>query len=179
MKKRNGFVTNSSSSCFICQITGREESGMGMSRYDAEMEQCVNGHLFDNDYLISVEEPSEQDMLNVLIENSKEQLKKYLKWSTEQPDNKQYKAWVEDERKHIEELENADSIDDFEDEYDDLISDSGVPDYQCPICQFMYGVPEDLFAYMLKEYRIDKQDLLSGIKDRFGTYRKFLDYVES
>ena len=55
MKIRNGFVSNSSSSSFICQVSGGIESGMDMSLSDFDMSQCSNGHEFYNQYRIETE----------------------------------------------------------------------------------------------------------------------------
>lgn len=44
MKNRNGFVSNSSSSSFICDICGSHEEGFDLCVEDAAMFQCVNGH---------------------------------------------------------------------------------------------------------------------------------------
>ena len=52
MKTRLGFVSNSSSSSFICDITGVVESGMDMSLEDAGMVECINGHTFSEDFLL-------------------------------------------------------------------------------------------------------------------------------
>ena len=49
MKYRKDFVTNSSSSSFVCEICGRSESGYDMSLEDAGMYECVNGHVFCQD----------------------------------------------------------------------------------------------------------------------------------
>jgi len=46
MKIRNGFVSNSSSSSFTCDICGETESGMDLCLSDAEMFECENGHTF-------------------------------------------------------------------------------------------------------------------------------------
>lgn len=45
MKYRNTFVTNSSSSSYVCMVCGDEFSGWDMSLYDAEMIECENGHV--------------------------------------------------------------------------------------------------------------------------------------
>lgn len=44
MKKRNGFVSNSSSSSFICDFCGELAIGWDLCLYDAEMFQCENRH---------------------------------------------------------------------------------------------------------------------------------------
>lgn len=44
MKIRLGFVPNSSSSSFVCEICGRSESGFDASAEMFDMIVCVNGH---------------------------------------------------------------------------------------------------------------------------------------
>ena len=44
MKFRKSFVTNSSSSSYICDYCGEEASGWDMMLSEAEMVECVNGH---------------------------------------------------------------------------------------------------------------------------------------
>lgn len=51
MKKRLGFVTNSSSSSFICEICNRAEGGWDLSLEDCDMMMCENGHYMCTDHL--------------------------------------------------------------------------------------------------------------------------------
>lgn len=53
MKIRKGFVSNSSSSSFICDVSGHLECGFDMSIEDAQMYECENEHTFCEDYLIT------------------------------------------------------------------------------------------------------------------------------
>ena len=53
MKFRKDFVTNSSSSSFVCDICGNVESGWDMSLQEAEMVECVNGHTICQDEMLS------------------------------------------------------------------------------------------------------------------------------
>lgn len=48
MKIRRGFVSNSSSSSFTCDVCGETESGYDASLSDFEMSGCENGHIFCN-----------------------------------------------------------------------------------------------------------------------------------
>jgi hypothetical protein len=48
MKTRNGLVSNSSSSSFICCICGEMESGYDASPSDFDMTTCKKGHTYHN-----------------------------------------------------------------------------------------------------------------------------------
>lgn len=52
MKIRNGFVSNSSSSSFVCSICGGEHAGFEVGPSDFDMVRCVEGHLF-HEYCLS------------------------------------------------------------------------------------------------------------------------------
>lgn len=54
MKFRKGFVTNSSSSSFICQICGYVTSGWDMTSYEAGFVTCENGHEFCSEHLVNI-----------------------------------------------------------------------------------------------------------------------------
>ena len=56
MKIRQAFVSNSSSSSFICDISGDVESGWDMGIDEAGMYQCENGHTFLREYVLSSKE---------------------------------------------------------------------------------------------------------------------------
>ena len=61
MKIRKGFVSNSSSSSFICDVCGTAESGWDYSLSDAGMYECENGHTFCESHIINIEEGSNLD----------------------------------------------------------------------------------------------------------------------
>jgi hypothetical protein len=54
MKFRSGFVTNSSSSSFICDVCGETASGMDMGLSEAYMSECKNGHTFCDSHKLKV-----------------------------------------------------------------------------------------------------------------------------
>jgi len=51
MRYRNGFISNSSSTSFICEITGMKMSGYSDNWEEAGFYKCQNNHLFLNDYI--------------------------------------------------------------------------------------------------------------------------------
>lgn len=61
MKKRNGFVSNSSSSSFICDSCGGSEEGMDLCLSEAEMFNCHNGHTIHESCAPNFSAPSEDD----------------------------------------------------------------------------------------------------------------------
>ena len=75
MKIRKGFVSNSSSSSFICDVCGEAVSGMDMSLDEAEMYECENGHIFCRDHVIDGDELEEK--LNKLAEDDEEDTDSY------------------------------------------------------------------------------------------------------
>jgi len=52
MKIRKGFVSNSSSSSFVCDVCGEQASGWDMSYSEAEMVCCKRGHDFCDKHLL-------------------------------------------------------------------------------------------------------------------------------
>lgn len=147
MKTRLGFVSNSSSSSFICDVCGQEASGWDMCLSDAEMYECENGHTFCRSEIIDADR---KDIITAL-ENHR--------W-LEVPDN----------------IEEYTSIDDFCD-IDDF--EYEIPECCCPICTFNSYSDSMMNSYIFKKYGIDKAVLFKEIKDKFGVYSKFQEYLKS
>lgn len=85
MKIRSGFVSNSSSSSFVCELCGHTESGWDASLEDCGFVQCVNGHTLCEDEAYEYDEKDADDCIPetscpiCLFEvSSKKDIKKYL-----------------------------------------------------------------------------------------------------
>ena len=55
MKIRKGFISNSSSTSFVCDVCGEDVSGMDMGLEDAGMYQCENDHTFCREHVLDEE----------------------------------------------------------------------------------------------------------------------------
>lgn len=195
MKVRTDFVTNSSSSSFVCEICGRSESGWDMCLSDAEMMECVNGHTFCCDE--SLPRPTKDAMMKMILENE---------WNKSQWDSdlKDYRDYTEDELIVMSEDELWEFCGEDSGDY-------GVPECVCPICQFIEYSEYDLSAYLLKEYKVPRDEvfaevkklnkrrkklyeneyityvckqfdlnpteIVAGWKEKFGTYEKFRSWL--
>jgi len=65
MKSRSGFVSNSSSSSFICEICGSEICGMDICLDDYGFCECVNEHIMCQDHLLEVDGVIYEDSYDV------------------------------------------------------------------------------------------------------------------
>ena len=159
MKIRSDFVTNSSSSSFVCEICGRTESGYDLGLSECEMMQCVNGHLFCCDE--ALEMPSKKEMVKMILENE---------WNKDRYvyGSGGYKDYTEEELLVMSE----------DDLFDNFCSDNGyyeVPECVCPICQFIEYSEYDLSAYLLKEYGISREEVFAEVKKLNKRRRKLYE----
>ena len=142
MKFRKDFVTNSSSSSFVCEICGKTEGGWDISLDEAEMFECENGHILCQEHMIDV--PREEMI---------EQILKIEYWDNKKKENFHFTQ---------DELEKKD-----DDELFHLLGDGclyEMPECFCPICQFDEYSDDDMAAYLLKKYGLPKEDCFAIIK---------------
>jgi hypothetical protein len=160
MKTRKYFVSNSSSSSFICCLSGGMESGMDMTFSDAGMEQCRNGHVFYEKYKLSKDEkePTVDD---------------YRNW---------YKNWCNEYEWRSKYLSDLDKSDDefmewFEDEMKYEFEENGIPTEQCPVCQFVDMPYAEVAKYYLKTLGITRKEFAAKMKEEFHNYENFAEFI--
>lgn len=157
MKYRKDFVTNSSSSSYICEICGETESGYDICLHDVGMVECVNGHTFCKDHMIPFETNlSREEMINALKEN---------KWFA---------------MNHSDDYLAKCSDDDITDYYfENMICEDiggyGVPEDACPICQFEEYSENDLSCYLEKKYGIKREEVFKEVRNSNKRRRKLYD----
>ena len=166
MKIRLGFVSNSSSSSFVCDVCGRDDSGWDMTLMDADMKQCVNGHIVCNDHIDNNDIYSfkfkKQQLINKLEKEIETDIR-YLKKYTEENSEKEILNWSNYLKNDTEKLEEVKQFTEYdEDELCDLLSDY----------EFEYNLPEDMCPICLKSKNI-KQD--PELKEYIRLSRKFDD----
>ena len=69
MKIRTKFVSNSSSSSFICDVSGEEYTSWDPCLEDAEMYECVKGHIFLEEFFIGEYDETNEDFRYEVPEN--------------------------------------------------------------------------------------------------------------
>lgn len=156
MKFRKDFVTNSSSSSFVCEICGAEGSGWDASVEDFDMFECVNGHVLCQEHMLN---PSREEQINEILKND------YWNEETEEYDIHYTR----------EELEAMDDNQLFE----TLLGSEGyyeVPECLCPICQFEEYSSYDMASYLLTQYKVPKDEVFEEIKKQNKRRRKLYDY---
>lgn len=161
MKIRHGFVSNSSSSSFTCDVCGVTESGMDAGPHDFDMETCNNGHTFCNDHTEGLTKNNPKSIREDIIN----QINRFTWLSAER------RQEMMDELKEV----NDDDIEEF---YNDNYSDDGVPACQCPICSMILISDSDGYAYLKKKYSLKKADILDMIRVEFKTYGEFKEYIK-
>jgi len=167
MKTRSGFVSNSSSSSFVCNVCGEESSGWDLSLSESGMSQCRNGHIFCDDHRLGeVEELTTDQKRQELISH----------WKNHKPDN----YWTPDII--AEELSSIEQYDENEvdDNYEELVADAGINPKYCPICQFKSVYNPDMLKYTLSLLNLTPEGILNSASQKFdGNYSEFKQFLDA
>ncbi len=170
MKIRAGFVSNSSSSSFLCDVCSRTESGMDMSLSDAGMSQCINAHTFCDEHKASEVIPRAQlQLLADLLESSKGS-----SWMLDIEESLSPKMVGLDKSKG--KPYYSDAIGVVYAEFQEVIEEEwpyDVPVSVCPICSFQALLPADVCKYLLKRLNMTEEGLLQELSGRFSDYKEF------
>ena len=148
MKFRKDFVTNSSSSSYICEICGRNETGYDMGMSEAEMVECVNGHVFCEDEIIYPSNKS--DLIDLAI-----------------------KEGCKVPRESLEADSDVCIVNNCLMELDWRYGE--LPECFCPICQFEEYSNSDMANYLERKYGVSRAEVFAAIKANNKRRRKLYD----
>ena len=143
MKIRTGFVSNSSSSSFVCDVCGHNVSGMDMGMKEADMYQCgAFGHIYCESHTKAIDSFTVEDKRAWLAGTS------------------QGESW---ETASQEEVEKTFDKNAWDFRY-------GTHASHCPICALSNITDAQLLEYLLKSRNITRENLKEEIHSRYKTY---------
>jgi hypothetical protein len=163
MKIRNGFVSNSSSSSFTCEVCGETQSGMDMCRSEAGMVECENGHTFCESHEIAGPDVS--------LENKRERLFDDVEKSS------YYQTRPREKAVELDTISNY-TEDEVDESYKDKCEDDGHAAESCPICMFKDLDESRALRYLLQKNGLTEKTLLEELKAKFTTYVEFTKFVD-
>jgi hypothetical protein len=156
MKIRQGFVSNSSSSSFTCDVCGEECSGMDMGLNEAEMMECVNGHCFCTGHAAKTEDADENDKMREYL----------LRYADDDADKEEIKALDDDDL--------------YDRAYDEGYGEDDCYDVSasiCPICSFLEYQDFEACKYLMKKIGLSKEAMLADMKKEFADYDKLQEFI--
>ena len=157
MKIRNGFVSNSSSSSFTCDVCGETSSGMDMGISEAGMFECENGHTCCESHQIAAD---------VSLDDKRKKL------FADVEESSYYKTRPREKAVELDTISNY-TEDEVTEAYDEQASDRGHAADECPICMFKELDDNASLHYLLNKTGLTKKTLLDELKAKFPTYVEF------
>jgi len=174
MKIRTGFVSNSSSSSFICEVTGREEIGMDIGLSDCDMSMCKKGHVFDNEYRVIEFADLSDDQKCLLVAENMARRDYDIKDHEERE-----KKWNDDILLCLATTDPSTLLEKFDnEEYDeDMQYGFEIPSFMCPICTFDVVTDKDAVKFLYKMFNTSEEGTKAIIKSKFKTFDEFQKFL--
>ena len=161
MKIRQGFVSNSSSSSFTCDISGRVESGMDMGMEDAEMYECVNCHMVSDEFVKGVDEQSKQ---------GREACAELLAGCGEDA-VADFHSLIDEEGYEVDEA--------FTEVANEWDFRGCLPTFMCPMCTLEYIDDSSILAYLLKRMGRSAETVMQEIREQFKDYPALMEFLKN
>jgi hypothetical protein len=185
-KIRNGFVSNSSSSSFVCCISGDIESGWDISYEDAGMYECLEGHVFSEDYKVT---PAIDKIRAWMISNLPELEWEYDRALKEEKDytcSYDQKTYTLKDALKIKEdfitkykAMTDEEVEEWLEEYECDNGRGELAGCFCPICTMEELSEDDIESYIRKKYSIKLDEIKKEVKEKFFSYTDFKKYLKN
>lgn len=166
MKIRKGYVSNSSTSSFVCDVCGRVEAGYDLMLKEVEMLMCKCGKCYCEKHMMSstrvadalkaLEKYKDDDDISDLYEKlSKMNLDDVFSQNT-----------------------SADDWNNFVSFFKNLNSGDYMPSCLCPFCNLEYISDIDMLDYVLHVCNLEKNQIEKEMKERFKTRNELIDLIK-
>jgi hypothetical protein len=154
MKTREGFVSNSSTTTFVCDICSNSEGGMDCSAAEVGFARCINEHEFCEAHLIgAAQKTPPEDMLAFIKTLDSRFYQKTIDQAQQHYDNKRF--------------------DHLEDMYRDY-REGRVDSSRCPVCNFQSPLIRPFCKWLLKQLQWSEGDALAKLKAEYnGDIKRF------
>lgn len=160
MKIRKGFVSNSSSSSYTCEVCGEELSGRDINFQEYEIFGCINDHII----CVAHELPVADDMKKTML----------LNFTTKWDDD-----GGESVRAEAKKLIDGDGY--WEDLFDETFEEYEYesPAERCPICQFTEISKKETVEYLFKKNNTTEKEIMEEIKNTFSNYAELKEHLKN
>lgn len=175
MKIRAGFVSNSSSSSYICEICGDVGEDDDIVTCEREHTFCIyhlHHSLFSKEivsaYVARSESLSEHDkqelirLIRAVDPSTFNRLRGSLYSKSDNPTLHQIDVLLDDLGYNVEMWEIRENL----------------PPEHCPICNLEVFTDHDLIRYFTASTRMSRNDVIAAVKRRFNNYETFNNYLQ-
>lgn len=151
MKFRTGFVTNSSSSSYVCEICGDCEGGYDMGLSDAGMIECEKGHTFCSCHIFK-----SKKVLTYIINSKRYDENITLKAMTAiSLGDKEVSKFINEFIEFV----------DFDEDGEQC------PSAFCPICNMDHIKESDIITHLKEKFNFNEDEIRDEIRNKYNNVR--------
>lgn len=165
MKIRDGFVSNSSSSSFVCDICGENNYGDSENPEEIGFSTLTCGHTICKSKLLKI---SGKEYIKCVKEYFEGRLKLFEKDKWYYTDTLKFLEKINQVTKKVE----ASYILRNNTDYTNIWK-------ECPICTNKILLPKDKLNYLLVKLNIDETELTKEIQEKFEFQKDLLNFCEN
>jgi len=161
VKYRKGFVANSSSSSFTCNVCGEIYDDYDSTYKDLCVVECTSNHIICDGHLLEPTKKTLKAMTRRHFSGKQVRPEVVLKAYTEIDELEDYQC----EEYMVEKLLTSNRV------------RTRIPGCICPICQFDVIEDREFRQYLMKEHKIYPDMIKKEIKKKFHSYSQFYRYI--